>query len=75
MKNKKIVVTGDICLNSLISKEIIGKENNFFYEKFPKVNVTKTLGGALLMTKLVRLATNLIKKLDFNLKNVLTNYI
>lgn len=61
MPNKapEIVVSGDINLNLLFCQKEAAIDNNLNYKLYPNVNRRYELGGALLLSKLVSLSTEL----------------
>lgn len=58
-KNPNIVVTGDVCLNLLRWKSSGPLNPTLNYETYPMIQQKYDLGGALLLAKLIKQATNL----------------
>ena len=58
-KTPEIIVTGDINLNLLFWQKEAVIANNFNYKLFPNVSRRYEAGGALLLSKLISLATGL----------------
>lgn len=56
-KNLKIVVSGDVCIDSLLWKTYRQCNKNFKWEQYPHVHTDLIGGEALFLSKLVALAT------------------
>jgi len=57
-KNFKIAVSGDICINFLLWKTNQQCDKGFSWESFPQLHNNLKAGEALLLSKLVKLATD-----------------
>lgn len=56
-KDYKIVVSGDVCINSLFWETYHKSNSGFNYENYPNVQIDSKPGQALLLSKLVELST------------------